>query len=375
MIKTDTQFPCGTLNSSLLKITCIFWLSAKLISWKLWTACRLYPLAPVSEIFDRVPPFVHLILFITSLLLITLLLFTENKSVFIALLIVELASCLLDQNRWRSWEYQCLVTLVAFIVNTKTPKNVLAIFSLILISTYFYSGFGKLNPGFLNNVWGYMILKLFLKIPVSIASQYWVHYSGYLLALFELCAGLGLLFTRTQKAAAITLITMHLLLLVLLGPFGLNYNKVVWPWNIAMPFFLYLIFLGNAKTKPDFRLVLQGWNRLIFIFLAILPAFHFLGYWDAALSSNMYSGNSPGMAICIQDTTQCSDLKPFYSPYKNNKKGCTGEAAIWLQDWAILETNVSAYAELRVYNIIQRKLQKQYPGANFSYQVYVGNKK
>jgi len=370
MIKPETKPPYETINSALLKITCLFRLCAKLISWKIWTAYRLYPLVPVSEIFDRVPPVVHLVLLITSILLMIFLFFKNNRWILIALLAVELVSCLLDQNRWRAWEYQYLFILIAFIINANKPKNLAGILSFILIATYFYSGCGKFNPGFLQNVWGYMVLKLFFKLPANVASNHLVYYSGYLLAVFELVCSLGLIFIWTRKIAAIALIIMHLFLLIMLGPLGLNYNKIVWPWNLAMIFYLYFIFLRNPETAPDLKPVLQGWNRLIFVFLAILPALHFVGYWDELLSASMYSGKSLVMTVCVQDTTKCRELRPFFNHRNYDKTRCKGEAEINLQDWAILETNVTPNPELRIYKIIQDKLEKQYPGANFSYLIY-----
>jgi hypothetical protein len=370
MIKADTKPHPNTINSVLFKITCIFWLAAKLISWRIWTANRLYPLAPVTEILDRVPPVIHLILLITSISLLVFLFFKNSRWVLIALLAVELASCLLDQNRWRAWEYQYLFILIALIINANRQKNLVGVLSFILIATYFYSACGKFNPGFLQNVWGYMVLKLFLKLPANVVSQRLVYYSGYLLAVFELVCSLGLIFIRTRKTGAIALIIMHVFLLIMLGPLGLNYNKIVWPWNLAMIFYLYFIFLRNPETAPDLKPVLQGWNRLIFVFLAIMPALHFVGYWDELLSASMYSGKSLVMTVCIQDTTKCRELRPFYSHHNYDKKLCNGEVEINLQDWAILETNVTPNPELRIYKIIQRKLEKQYPGANFSYLIY-----
>src|ERR1700712_1496114 len=149
--------------------------------------------------FDRIPPIAHLALFITSILLMVFLFFKNSKWILIALLAVEFASCLLDQNRWRAWEYQYLFILIAFIINSNKPKNLVGVISFILIATYFYSACGKFNPGFLQNVWGYMVLKLFLKLPANISNQHLVYYGGYLLALFELFCSLGLILLRTRK--------------------------------------------------------------------------------------------------------------------------------------------------------------------------------
>ena len=165
----------------------------------MFTAYRLFPTAPVFESFDQLPAVVHLILFIFSILLIAIVFFfTRNKFILAGLLIVEIFSCLLDQNRWQPWEYQCIFTVFVFLVNRNKQASIIPLFTFILASTYFYSGCNKLNVGFLDNVWVQMMLRSFLKIPVTVARHSWLYHCGYFLALFELLAGAGLLsFFRT----------------------------------------------------------------------------------------------------------------------------------------------------------------------------------
>ena len=373
MAKSARQIYQTDLNQSILKVTGLFWLIAKALSWRIWTTYRLYPLAPAFNWLTPVPGFVHLILLILSLLLITSLLFTESKFSLIALLFVELTSCALDQNRWQPWEYQYLFIIFIFIINQNKPKQIPAIVAFILICTYLYSGCGKLNDGFLQGIWYHMVLRSLFKLSANVAHLHWLYYSGYLLAAFELSGGLGLIFSKSRRLAAKGLILMHFLLLLFLGPLGLNYNKIVWPWNVAMMLYLYLIFIKKPESLISFKPVLTGLNKLVFLFWAILPALSFWGYWDGLLSSSIYSGKAPIMIICIKDTSKSSELKKFYS---NTGKGiCDGAAQINLQNWAMTETNVIPNPERRIYNIIEKKLQAQYPGAGFNFLIYVKGRK
>ena len=105
---------------SLLRITCFFWLIAKLTGWKVWLAWRLFPIIPPVETW-QVPATVHLLLFTISLMcLISIIIIPRKKILLPLLLITELFSCALDQNRWQPWEYQYLFTLFAFIVYRAT---------------------------------------------------------------------------------------------------------------------------------------------------------------------------------------------------------------------------------------------------------------
>ncbi|MDB5088345.1 MAG: hypothetical protein JWR09_2339 [Mucilaginibacter sp.] len=369
MTRPTTPIYFDKINALLFKIACIFWLIVKLMGWRMWTAYRLFPTAPVFESLDRIPPVIHVILLILSLLFITLLLlFDKNKFIMVGLLMIEIFSCLLDQNRWQPYEYQCLFIIFIFIINTNKPKLVITSFIFILISTYLYSGLGKLNSGFLHTVWVQIILKSFLKFPSNIAGQHYIYYAGYLLGLFELIAGTGLVFSKTKKIAAIALIIMHLFILLLLGPLGLNYNNIVWPWNMVMIVYLYLIFIRRQESVTKFKYVFIGWNKLVFIAWCVLPALHFIGYWDGFLSSSMYSGKAPKMIICIKDTSKCRQLHAFYG--KEGYKICNGQAYIELQNWAITETNAIPNPEVRIYKITRKKLEKKYAGAGLSFYYY-----
>ncbi|MDB4920567.1 MAG: hypothetical protein JWQ54_2550 [Mucilaginibacter sp.] len=335
----------------------------------MWTTYRLFPTAPVFESFDRVPPVIHVILLVLSLLcIVVLLFFSKNKFTMVGLLAVEIFSCLLDQNRWQPYEYQCIFIIFIFLVNANKPKLVIASFTFILAFTYFYSGLGKLNGSFLQTIWFQIILKSFLKIPSNIAGWHYLYYAGCLAGLLELIAGAGLVFSKTKKIAAIALILMHLFILLLLGPLGLSYNAIVWPWNMVMIVYLYLIFIKKQERVIAPKFIFQGWNKLIFVVWGILPALHFVGYWDGFLSSSMYSGKAPKMIICIKDTSKCRQLQAFYK--RRRYRICNGQAFIELQTWAITETNAIPNPEMRIYKIIQKKLEKKYPDARLSFYFY-----
>ena len=331
----------------------------------MFTTYRSFPTAPIFEIFDRIPTIIHLVLFILSLVLpILIFVFYKNKSLLWALLLIEIFSCMLDQNRLHPKEYIYMFVIFIFIINANNPKLIIVAFTFILISTYFYSGLSKLNEGFLNTVWTKTLLESFFKIPPSGALQHWVHYSGYFVGLTELTAGAGLIFSKTRKISALFLVVMHFFILLFLGPFGLGYNKTVWPWNVAMILYLYLIFFKGNQTTIPLKSIFIGWNKLVFIFWGILPALNFFGWWDNYLSSNLYSGNLPGMIICIKDTSKCKPLQRFCKVNYHNL--CNGEAFIDLQYWAMSETNATAYPEIRVFKELQVKLEKQYADAGLS---------
>ncbi len=365
MVRLNTLFYNEDKNILLLKIACLYWLFAKLMCWRIWTTNRLLPTVPLFECFDRIPPIIHAILFALSLLLLVLLFLKNNRFLLAGLLATEIFSCLLDQNRLLPWEYLYVFIIIIFIINTNTPKYIVSSISFLLISTYFYSGLSKLNEGFLTKVWTNMILKGLLKLPANIAGQNWIHYSGYVLGVTELLAGIGLLFVKTRSKSVKFLVAMHLFVLLLLGPLGYRGYNVLWPWNVAMILFLYFIFWKKNNGISVFQ-VTRGWNKLVLMCWCVLPAFSFVGYWDNNLSSNLFSANVPRMIICVDNTSECKPLQRFFSK-KDIPNTCHGLAKIDVQNWAVAETSVAAYPEIRVYKTIQEKLEKQYPAAGLRF--------
>jgi uncharacterized membrane protein YphA (DoxX/SURF4 family) len=373
MPKSKAPYDDVKANALLLRITIVCWLLAKLAGWRMFTTRRFFPAAPVFDSLDGLPPVAHMLVFLLSVCLLVLLFFLpKNRSLLPALLAVETFSCLLDQNRLQPWAYQYLFVVLVFIVNTKTQRLVPVVLSFILACTYFYSGVGKLNEGFLQTIWTKMLLELFLKVPPHIALQGWVHYCGLFIGIFELISGAALLIARTRKIAAWMLILMHLFILLFLGPFGLRYNVIVWPWNLVMIAYLYLLFLRKETTEIHFKSIFISWNKLAFICWGILPALNLFGCWDNYLSSGIYSGKLPRMLICVKDTSKCKPLQKFCQ--KDIKNSCNGNPMIDLQYWAISETRLAPYPEVRVYKKIQHKLEQQYPAAGFSF-IYIETEK
>ena len=289
-------------QSAILRATFLFWLFAKLISYKVWLADRFFPVVPTFDFLDKLPSEVHLVLFVFSLtLLVFLLVFPKNKIGLFALLGIEILACSLDIARWQPWEYQYLFIVFIFLIDRKDQRNFFAALTFLLSLIYIFSGMHKFNGAYLYATWGRMILGNFLNLSPEIIKNIFVHYFGLLLPIIEIVAGFFLLILKNKKYPALVLMAMHLFILILIGPFGIDYNIVVWPWNVAMIALLYFLFLKNP-IHFSLRNIFHGANPVILVFWAILPLFNFVGYWDLYLSSALYSGKEIRMDICFSET-------------------------------------------------------------------------
>lgn len=352
-----------------MRLVCVGWLLAKFIGWKLWIKDRQFPVVPVFDWLDW-PSIVQYILFVLSLGFIALLIFKPlNKNLLIGLFITECISCAGDQNRWQPWEYQYLFTIVICIINFKDHKKIITGIAFMMAAIYVYSGTGKFNEGYLVLVWDNIFLKKIFNIDEALIQHNSIHYWGYATAAAEILFAAGLFFEKTKKLSAIGMIAMHLLILYAIGPLGIDYNTIVWPWNILMIILLYLLFIKKQSLQINIPLSWQGWNKIVLIAWGILPALNYVGLWDNYLSSRLYSGGLPLMAICIKDAGEMDELQPYFSR-TDMYNLCNGQAMVNLQNWCMKELNVPPYPEMRVYKKIEQHWPDHHPNSTTSFVYY-----
>ncbi len=356
----DDQFVVALL----LRSTCIAWIITKLICWRLWTTDRLFPLAPPFG-FLSAPGFVHQFLFVAGLILMGLvIIWPRHKKLLTAVFLVEIASCLLDQNRWQPWEYQFVFLLFISLVNFTRSRLLMAGYLFVLVSTYFFSGLGKFNTSFIAMIWEKQVLSGLLHLPPAGIHQPAVQYAGYSMAILELFFAIALCFKRTRVAGGWLIIAMHLFILLLVGPFGLKYNMSVWPWNFLMIVQVYLLFIRNRGYAFNPAALWPGWNKLLLLCWAVLPALnHSIGWWDNFLSSRLFAGNQPVMALCVSDSSELRQLAPYIIS-KDDHHLCDGKAWVNLQTWAMKEMKSPPYTEKRVYQEIARRWIELHPGTH-----------
>jgi hypothetical protein len=84
---------------------------------------------------------------------------------------------------------------------------------------------------------------------------------------------------------------MHAFILVAVGPFGLSYNPVVWPWNVAMMAIILVLFRRARDVSAPAILLNHGFPLHVaaVALFAVLPGLSYLGLWPTYLSFRLYS--------------------------------------------------------------------------------------
>ncbi len=345
-----------------IRLVSITWIITKLICYKLWLGDRLFPLVPVHESLSILPSMTHLLLFITSICSMLWLCFYPNKKIAVVLLLAELLSCMLDQNRWQPWEYQFIFMLVVYI-SFEDEKQVITFWQLILSGIFFFSGIGKFSNAFIHDIWQGMMLQRWLGMN-HINS--WIIRAGYALPLIEMTAGICLLFVKTREPAIWTLTFMHVIILWMLGPLGLNINAVIWPWNILMPLLLFFLFYKKSfGSNNSFLWKPVSW--LVLLCFWILPWFQLAGYWDKYLSAVLYSGGVEQLFICIDDPAAKKQMAVYMD---TSFKVIPCSPVLSVYKWGISEMKTAPYPEKRIYTAIINAWKKRYPDNTDKFYLY-----
>lgn len=352
----------------IVAVTCFVWIFTKLISYNLWHSNRLFPLVPPIEFLENVPNVIHLALFWLALLGMGLIAFFQNNRYLIfATLFIEFCSLMLDQNRWQPYEYQFFITILFLLCFQNNPKQFLNYFAFLLIVVYVNSGLHKVSGAFLHGVWEQMILRQFFGFDPVLFQKPLIHYAGLLAAFVEFGSGLGLLFLKRKKIYAAVLIAMHLFILLILSPLGINHNSVVWPWNAVMIFYLYVVFVNSQPVSINWKPLFLGFNKIHFIYLGVFPLFCFIGWYDNFLSFNVYSGSVKTLEICIQNPEEAQEYKAFFD---EGSRYCKTGSVIKINNWSLREMNIIAYPEKRNYSAIIKSFKKRNPKVKATYYIY-----
>ena len=355
-------------NQLFIQSVALFWLIAKSFSHNLWIANRVFPLAPPFDFLYAVPNSVHIFLYIVSMVCLALCVFKPSIHRLLPIIIItEILSCLLDQNRWQPWEYQYLFMLFVLWYNKKNNDAALLFLIVIISSTYFYSGLQKFNPHYLTLTWKKIFMEDFFRIPQNISNQATAIRLGYIVPLFEMTFGITLIIKKTRKFAIVSSIAMHLILMLVVGPGGVNYNLTVWSWNIAMIAFLSLLWNSNVSFTQLQMLSKPSLNWLPAIAWMFLPVLNFFGYWDYFLSSSLYSGRVDVCFIKIINPPKNFELRKYF---KEKKAGdSTNIETIAVQTWSMDEVDTPPFPQKRVYQKMKTQWQKKYPNIEAKFLV------
>jgi predicted DCC family thiol-disulfide oxidoreductase YuxK len=345
-----------------LKIAIVAALTIQLaMTAALWTGAHSYPPVPIWSGLPPLPVAVGTAMYIAAFALCPLIAVSARPQRYIAGLLALLAVyCAFDQLHLQPWIFMYVFLLGALAVFSWRPDDIagrdVAINTarLIVAATYVYSGLQKMNFNFVSYEFPWIVQPITTLLPGTADA---LHAFGAFAPLLQVSFGLGLIFRRTRTVSLVLAVLMHLFILAMLGPFGWNWNAVVWPWTAAMAAFDIVLFARADTTARDILWppseTAWRYRVIVLVLFAILPAASFLNAWDSELSSALYSGNLTEGILYVNDRGAAA-LPLVIARYATRTSANTH--VINLQRWAISELGVIPYAEMRTFRALARDI-------------------
>jgi uncharacterized membrane protein YphA (DoxX/SURF4 family) len=364
-IERETSQPLADAGASrdihrVVVIACAAMVAGMACSRPLWLfGERLYPQIPVvqgiaapSFALNAALVLVLLVSFVASALPKTPAWFRAVPVGVIAILVA------LDLSRLQPWVFMYAIILLAAAFASRTDgrnASILMTLRFMIAAQYLWSGLQKANYSFVEQVWPTFADPLFraLHLPLSAG-----HAAGLVVPLLEIAVGCCLFVPRTRRVGVIAACITHATILASLLASG--ENLAVWPWNVAMPLFDFVLF-WNATTIPWTVSSIRRFPQSIAfgVLVGILPALSFLGYWDSYASWALYSGNTAQAVVVIDP----SALNTLPDVLRRNTWQESRPMFVDLNRWSYDELQVPIYPETRVFRVVGRYVCEKYTTA------------
>ncbi|MGD9720483.1 MAG: hypothetical protein AB7O59_22015 [Pirellulales bacterium] len=327
------QPPAGPRRAMLLRrLTAVCGLLLMAATWRLWTPQDVFPQVPLLAIGAAVPPvwqWLGAAGMVAGLALAALAPQTGPWAPRGLLLFAASAAAMivLDTQRLQPWAYQTMI--VALVLALAESRAAIALLRLFVVSFYIHSAISKFDYTFLHTL-GQQFLAV-LAASCGLVLKDWSDGTRLAAAAVfpavELAVPLGLCFPRTRRVALAGAILLHVVLLWILGPWGLDQKLGVLLWNVSFMAQDILLFssvrwLGSplapapAETSavdgpaPRAPRALQG---LVWA-VVCLPLLQPSTWYDSWPSWALYAPHCERVALFVHRRA-LDDLNPALKPY------------------------------------------------------------
>lgn len=264
---------------------------------RLWLSDSFFGPIPV---FDWIPslasPFDWIILGALAVLLGPIAVLKRPGKFVIAWCVLFFSRSVWDEITWQPYFLQFFVMMasLAFVDwsdeegQTGTARRVLNVNRLIFVAIYFWSGVAKFH---------YKFITEFISGTFSLnedtaswgASLPW--WLGAPVPVIETLLAVALVSSKYRAVGVLGLSGMHVLILAVAGPTILTYNQIIWPWNVAMILFLFVLFWGDKETQLAQMVWIRAFpiQKVALVFFVLCPLLSYVGLWTPWLSFRLFA--------------------------------------------------------------------------------------
>ncbi len=349
-----------------------------LVTWRLWTPQAVFPQVPAIYWLVDAPPWIDwLCLAWLSAALICLTInprlreksqATFERYCFLSLFLSLSVLMALDQHRLQPWAYELWILSVVWLSFHESQMR-LAWMRWILVSIYIYSACGKFDFEFLHTVGQHMLTALtgLLRFDARQLSQPVRVGLVATFPLVELAIAVGLLIPKSRRLAGGCAVLLHLGLILILGPLGLNHRPGVLVWNAQVAVQVYWLFVApqspaNCVNNPikqyfgprglgDPRGLGEWCGSIVLTLVMLLPLTERYGMWDHWTSWALYAPHSSRVLVEVSPSA-IAQLPPSLRELLDQEKvGSNDEFLIWvtlpIESWSLQTLASPIYPQAR----------------------------
>jgi hypothetical protein len=339
------------------------------VTYKLWLPQTVFPQVPVFEILCSSPSLVDWIglgCMIAGLVASTIWPSSRIRSVAGFLILASLVTLIsLDQHRFQPWAYQLGLFTTIWLCCCNIPLR-LNLMRYLIVGIYFYSAAGKLDFEFMHSV-GQQMLGAMAKWTGHELSKVPESSRIAMVAIFpiiELAIAMGLLWPKSRRVAGVFAIGLHLILIAVLGPLGLNHRLGVLIWNGQFAVQAFLLFVVPQIGLRDRKLDLAGpqqtsscWKHYIgerfcialVAVVNVMPCSERFGVWDHWPSWALYAPHSS--RVRVEVASPSVQHLPASLATLVNFSAIDEDAGVWLQlpmdAWSLKTLDTPIYPQSR----------------------------
>ena len=173
----------------------------------------------------------------------------------------------------------------------------------------------------------------------------------------ELLVALLLLIPRTRRAGLVLSLVMHALLLLAVGPWGMNHSWGVILWNVFLIGQNGLLLWDFREIGPILPSALTV--RVALLSVLMFPALRYVSGYDNWPSWAVYVSDTPRMLVQVRNSA-AEKLPDSVRQFVEPRPLSDGWSWLRIDKWSIAETGSPIYPEERFQFAIALTVQQRY---------------
>ncbi len=349
----------------------VFALVLILGTWPLWTPQQVFPQVPLVAAAGRLPAgfqWASLAAALLALVVSFLLTVVPNRSSrplsglrvgALTVFSVAMAGLILtDQHRLQPWAYQLLIYAMLLAGLSSSPADRrcgIGLLRMIMLSIYVYSALGKLDHQFVHTV-GQQFLGVlggWVGVDIEQLPRFVRLLLAALFPLGELAVAIALAVPKLRRMGVVGAVLLHVSLLVILGPWGLDHESGVLLWNAFFIVQAILLFAGSGRSvessdETDVRDPLpRRWVAIGTTIIVVgMPLLEPLGWWDHWLAWGLYSPRNSRVVVEIH-RAGLRRLPARMQPYLALDEANGNWVPLEIDHWSLRALSVPIYPQDR----------------------------